>query len=77
MKNVTYFKDFFESVDDYRKIVLLLFLIQNDDDLLEEYGFVKSNNNRLNKEFKNILLEQNEEYLDYIRNEKQKKMKIF
>ena len=33
MDHVYYFKDLFESITDSRKIVLLLFLIQNDDDL--------------------------------------------
>ena len=61
----------FESVPDYRKIVSLIFLIQNVDDLLKEYGFLKSDINRLNKEEKTILIEQNEEYLDYIKNQEE------
>ena len=64
-----YFKDMFESIRDYRKIVLLIFLIQNDKNLLHEVGFSERDINRLNLEFKNILIEQNEEYLDYIKNE--------
>ena len=71
MNNVNYFKDLFEIIDDYRKIVLLIFLIKNDNDLLTECGFLKDDINRLNKEFKNILIEQNEEYLDYIKNEEE------
>ena len=35
---------------------------------LYEYGFVKGDNNFLYKEFKFILLELNEEYLDHIKN---------
>ena len=35
MDHVIYFKDFFESIPDYRKIVLLMFLIKNDNDLTE------------------------------------------
>ena len=38
MDNVEYFKDMFESIQDYKKIVLLIFLIQNDIDLLKECG---------------------------------------
>ena len=34
MDNVNYFKDLFESMSDYRKIVSLMFLIKNDDELL-------------------------------------------
>ena len=70
MNHVNYFKDLFESIPDYRKIVLLMFLIQNDADLLKECGFLKSDNNRLNEEFKKILLEQIE-YLDYIKNQEE------
>ena len=42
MDNINYFKDLFESIPDYRKIVLLMFLIKNDNDLLKECGFLKS-----------------------------------
>ena len=47
-----YFKDLFESILDYKKIVLLIFLIQNDRDSLLETGFSKNDINRLNFEFK-------------------------
>ena len=71
MKYENYFKDMFESIRDYRKIVLLLFLIKNDSDLLKESGFLKSDINRLPLEFKNILLEQYEDKLDHIKKEKE------
>ena len=71
MDNTNYFTDIFESIPDYRKIVLLLFLIQNDKNLLKEIGFSKNNINLLNLEFKNILLEELENYLDYIQNEEE------
>ena len=51
--------------------VLLKFLIQNDDDLLTESGFLKSDFNRLYKEYKTFLMEQNEEYLNYIKVEEE------
>ena len=60
MKN--YFKDLFESLPDYKKVVLTIFLIQNIKNLLKEIGFSKSDINRLNLEFKNILSEQHEVY---------------
>ena len=53
------------------KIVLLIFLIQNDTDLLKECGFLKYGVHSLNKEVKNILMEENEECLDYIKNEEE------
>ena len=71
MNNVTYFKDIFESIPDYRKIVLLIFLIQNDKNLLKEIGFSKNDISRLSIEFKNILLEEFEDYLSYIKNEEE------
>ena len=71
MHNENYSKDIFESIHDYRKIVLLIFLIQNDKNLLREIGFSKNDINLLNLEFKNILIEQNEEYLSYIKNQKE------
>ena len=55
MENSNYFKDMFESITDYRKIVLLIFLIQIDKNLLKEIGFSKNDINLLKLEFKNIL----------------------
>ena len=71
MDHVNYFKYLFESIPDYRKIVLLMFLIKNDVDLLTECGFLKIDNNRLCLEFKIFLVEQIEDYLDYIKNEEE------
>ena len=45
MNNVNYFKDLFESIPDYKKIVLIMFLIKNDDNLLYECGFLKGDIN--------------------------------
>ena len=71
MNNTNYFNDLFESIPNYRKVVLLMFLIKNDKDLLLEIGFSERDINSLNKEFKNILLELNEEYLDHIKNQEE------
>ena len=71
MNNTNYFKDLFESIPDYRKIVFLLFLIKNDKDLLREVGFSDRDINHLNLEFKNILIDQHEKYLDYNKNEEE------
>ena len=68
MENENYFKDIFESIHDYKKIILLILLIQNDKNLLKEIGFSKNDINRLSTEFKKILLEEFEEYLSYIKN---------
>ena len=61
-----YFKDLFESIPEYRKVVLLMFLIQNGKNLLKEIGFSKSDIILINLKFKNFLLEGHEEYLDCI-----------
>ena len=61
MISENYFKDVFEFIPDYRKIVLLIFLIQNDNDLLKECGFLKNDVYRLSFEFKIILVEENKE----------------
>ena len=71
MNNVNYFKDLIESIPDYKKIVLLMCLIKNDVNMLYECGFPKGDINFLCKEFKNILFELNEEYLDHIRNQEE------
>ena len=75
--NDNYFKDSFESIRDYKKIVLLIFLIQNDKNLLKEIGFSKNDIIRLNIEFKNILLEEFENYLDYIKDKEESILEKF
>ena len=72
-----YFKDIFESILDYRKIVLLIFLIQNDKNLLKEIGFSKNDINLLILEFKNIIMEEFEDYLSYIKNEEESILEKF
>ena len=71
MDNSNYFRDLFESILDYRKIVLLRFSVQNDKKLLHEISSSERDKNRLNLEFKNILIEQNEEYIDFNKNEEE------
>ena len=77
MNNSDYFRDIFGSISDDRKIVLLIFLIQNDKNLLKEIGVSKNDINRLNLEFENILIEQHEEYFEYIKNEEESFLEEF
>ena len=71
MDNSNYFKNLLESISDYRKIVLLKFLSQNDKNLLKEIGCSKNDINLLNLEFKNNLIEGYEEYLEFVQNIKE------
>ena len=48
-----------------------MFFFQNNKNFLLEVGFSEHDINRLNLVFKNILIEQFEEYLDYVKNEKE------
>ena len=57
MDHVNYFKDLFESITDYRKIVLLIFLIKDERNLMKEIGFSENDINQLPLEFGNILIE--------------------
>ena len=77
MDNIKYFEDLFESIPDFRKIVLLLFLIKNDVNLLYEWGFMKGDIHYLYKKFRDILLELNEEYFDIIKNEEESILEKF
>ena len=45
-----------------------MFLIQKNKDLLHEIGFKERYIIQLKLEFKNVLIEQHEEYLDFIKN---------
>ena len=71
MDDINYFKDFFESISDYRKTGLLMFLIKRDVGILYESGLLKNVINRLCLKFQKILTDKNEDYLDYIRNEEE------
>ena len=74
---MNYFKDLFESITDYKKIVLLILLIRNDKKLLHEYGFSERDINHLNLECKNIIIDQHGEYLDYVKNEEESVLEKF
>ena len=71
MNNENFFKQLSKSIPDYRKIVLLVFLIKNDDDLLKDVGFSKNDINRLSSEIKSILYDQLKDYLDFFANKEE------
>ena len=68
MENINYFEDMFDSIPDYRKIVVLIFSIQNDKNLIKEIGLSKNDIILLKLEFENISKERYEEYLEYVKN---------
>ena len=70
MYDVNFIKDPFESIPDYRKVVIIKFLIKNDVDLVTEVGFLKNDINCLCLKFKKKTA-QNEDFLDYIKNEEE------
>ena len=55
MNSVYCFKELFESISDFKKIILLMFLIQNDNNLFCEIGLSQRDINRLIFELKNFL----------------------
>ena len=71
MDHVHFFKDMFESMEKYRKIVLLKYILQNDKNLSREIGFSEQDINALNLEFENILIEQHKAYLAYVKNKEE------
>ena len=77
MNNVKHFEDLSESILDYRKLVLLMFVIRNEVNLLYECGFMKGDIHYLYKNFKIFLLELNEEYLDNIKNQEKSVLEKF
>ena len=54
-----------------------MFLIKNDVNFSYDCGFIKGDINFLYKEFENILLELNEEYLDHIKNQEESILEKF
>ena len=54
-----------------------MFSIENDVDILQERGYLKNDINPLFLEFKNILMEQNEDYSEYIKNKAESNIEEF
>ena len=68
MNHSNYFKDILESITDYKKIVLLKFLIQNDKNLIKGKGFSKNDINLIKLDFNITLIEGFKEYFRYVKN---------
>ena len=52
-----------------KKTILIIFSMENDKNLSKEKRFSKKDINVINLEFKNVLIEQKEEYLAFIKNQ--------
>ena len=68
MDDINYFKDLFKSIKDYRKIVLLIFIIKQDNDILLESGLSQKFIDKLYGGCKKVLNNELEEYNDHIKN---------
>ena len=74
MNQLIYFKDMFESIQDYSQIVfLMLFLILKDTGLLNECGSFANDLIPFCKGFKSLKTEQSEDYFGYIKSGEEKK----
>ena len=71
MVNEKYFEELLISIKDYKKLILLIFLIQNDKNFLREIGFSENHIDRLNNIFKDILLKEYNKFLSFIKNEEE------
>ena len=68
MDDINYFKDMLKSIQDYRKIVHLIFIIKQDNDLLLEMGLSDDFINKLYKGCKKILESEIKDYEGHVRN---------
>ena len=68
MVYTNYFKDMFESIQDYKKIIILFFIIKQDNELLIECGLSNNEIKSLYEECKKILNEEIENYFSHIKN---------
>ena len=71
MNHVSYFIELLGSFEIYRKFVSSMLLNENNEKLLTECGYSKSDINRVCLQFKKILVKPNKEDLDYMKNEEE------
>ena len=71
MDNKNYLKIYSNLFMIIKKIFSFIVLIQYDKNLFKKIAFSKNDKNLLKLEFKNILIEQHEEYFEYIINEEE------
>ena len=68
MEDISYFKDMLESIPNYRKIMLLCFIIKRDDVMLKEFGLSDNFIKKLYNDCKQIMISDMDQYYSHIKN---------
>ena len=68
MEDINYFKDLLESIRENRKIILLCFIIKQDNIILKEIGMSEDFIKKLYNEYKEILKGELDEYNSHLKN---------
>ena len=68
MEDINYFKDMFNSLPYYRKIIFLCFIIKQDYDMLKEFGLSDSFIEKLYNDCKQIMESDMDQNLRHIKN---------
>ena len=68
MEDINYFKDMLESLPNYRKIILLCFIIKKDDIMLREFGLSDDFIEKLYNDCKQKMISDMDQYFTHIKN---------
>ena len=68
MEDINYFKDMLESIPNYRKIILLCFIIKRDDIMLREFGLSDDFIEKLYNDCKQIMINDMNQNFSHIKN---------
>ena len=67
MEDINYFKDMLESIPNYRKIILLCFIIKRDNVMLREFGLLDNFIKKLYDDCKQIMISDMDQYFSHIK----------
>ena len=68
MEDINYFKDMLESIPNYRKNILLCFIIKRDDVMLKEFGLSDNFIKKLYNACKQIMISDMDQYYSHVKN---------
>ena len=68
MEDINYFKDTLNSISNYRKIILLCFIIKRDDKTLREFGLSDNFIEKLYDDCKKIIESDIDQCFSHIKN---------